>query len=111
MPSRRIARINCARLTHKPGTELEHALLWAMKPIFYSRHPLPPDIIRHAVWFYVRFTLSSHDVENLLAECGRIVSNESIHRRRLKFGPVIARNLRKSLRKVTGSGTGPKSLL
>jgi putative transposase len=30
----------------------------AMKPISYARHRFPPDIIRHAVWLYLRFTLS-----------------------------------------------------
>jgi len=42
----------------------------------------------------LRFTLSYRDVEDLLAERGLIVSNESIRRWVLKFGPVIAKNLR-----------------
>ena len=68
-----------------------------MKPISYARHRFPPDVIRHAVWLYLRFTLMSYrDVEDLLAERGLIVSNEAIRRWVLKFGPVIARNLRKS---------------
>ena len=70
-----------------------------MKPISYARHRFPPDIIRHAVWLYLRFTLSYRDVEDLLAERGLMVSNESIRRWVLKFGPVIAKNLR---------GTRPK---
>ena len=67
-----------------------------MKPISYARHRFPPDVIRHAIWLYLRFTLSYRDVEDLLAERGLIVSNEVIRRGVLKFGPVIARNLRKS---------------
>jgi len=67
-----------------------------MKPISYARHRFPPDVIRHAVWLYLRFTLSYRDVEDLLAERGLIVSNESIRRWVLKFGPVIAKNLRTS---------------
>jgi len=65
-----------------------------MKPISYSRHRFPPDVIRHAVWLYLRFTLSFRDVEDLLAERGLIVSNESIRRWVVKFGPSIAKNLR-----------------
>ena len=65
-----------------------------MQPISYARHRFPPDIIRHAVWLYLRFTLSYRDVEDLLAERGLMVSNESIRRWVLKFGPIIARNLR-----------------
>src|ERR1700757_4301844 len=58
--------------------------LWAMKPISYARHRFPPDVIRHAVWLYLRFTLSYRDVEDLLAERGLIVSNEAIRRWVLK---------------------------
>jgi transposase-like protein len=65
-----------------------------MKPISYARHRFPPDVIRHAVWLYLRFTLSYWDVEDLLAERGLTVSNESIRRWVLKFGPRIAKNLR-----------------
>jgi putative transposase len=65
-----------------------------MKPISYARHRFPPDVIRHAVWLYLRFTLSYRDVEDLLAERGLIVSNEAIRRWVLKFGPAIAKNLR-----------------
>lgn len=36
--------------------------------ISYSRHQFPPVVIRHAVWLYLRFTLSCRDVEELLAE-------------------------------------------
>src|ERR1700758_4447748 len=65
-----------------------------MKPISYARHRFPPDVIRHAVWLYLSFTLSCRDVEDLLAERGLIVSNEAVRRWVLKFGPVIAQNLK-----------------
>ena len=39
-----------------------------MDTISFKRHRFPPDIIRHAVWLYARFTLSYRDVEDLLAE-------------------------------------------
>jgi len=45
-----------------------------MTPISYARHHFPPDVIRHAVWLYLRFTLSYRDVEELLAERGLDVS-------------------------------------
>src|SRR5215207_9524941 len=65
-----------------------------MQPISYARHPFPAEIIRHAVWLYLRFTLSSRDVEELLAERGLDVSYETIRRWVLKFGPQFARRLR-----------------
>ena len=67
-----------------------------MTTIAYARHRFPPDVIRHAVWLYLRFTLSYRDVEELLAERGLDVSYETIRRWVLKFGPQFARNLRAS---------------
>jgi putative transposase len=32
------------------------------------RHRFPPEIIQHAIWLYLRFTLSYRDVEELLVE-------------------------------------------
>jgi hypothetical protein len=37
-----------------------------MAPISYRRHRFPPVVIQHAVWLYLRFTLSYRDVEELL---------------------------------------------
>src|SRR3979490_2969628 len=66
----------------------------AMRPSSYLRHRFPPDIICHAVWLFLRFTLSYRDVEDLLAARGLGVSYETVRRWVLKFGPAIARNLR-----------------
>src|ERR687889_2697395 len=65
-----------------------------MQPISYSRHQFPPVVIQHAVWLYLRFTLSYRDVEDLLAERGLDISYETIRRWVLKFGPAVARRLR-----------------
>jgi transposase-like protein len=67
-----------------------------MIPICFKRHRFPHVIIQHAVWLYARFTLSFRDVEELLAERGIDVSNETVRRWFLKFGRLIARNLRRS---------------
>ena len=66
-----------------------------MQPISYDRHRFPPEVIRHAIWLYVRFTLSYRDVEELLAERGLDVSYETVRRWVRKFGPAFARNLRR----------------
>ena len=50
-------------------------------------------IIRHAVWLYLRFTLSYRDVEELLAERGLDIAYETIRRWVRKFGCSYARNL------------------
>jgi len=64
-----------------------------MALISYSRHQFPPVVIQHAVWLYLRFTLSYRDVEELLAERGLDISYETIRRWVLKFGTVFARGL------------------
>src|SRR5712692_4747938 len=66
-----------------------------MPPISYARHRFPPAVIQHAVWTYLRFTLSYRDVEDLLAERGLDVSYETVRRWVLKFCPLIARKLRR----------------
>lgn len=66
-----------------------------MQPISYARHQFPPEIIRHAVWLYLRFSLSYRDVEELLAERGIQTTYESVRRWVMKFGPAYARNLRR----------------
>jgi hypothetical protein len=55
----------------------------------------PPEIIRQAIWLYLRFTLSLRDVEDLLAERGIAVSYETVRRWANHFGPAIAVELRK----------------
>jgi putative transposase len=73
-----------------------------MKGVSYKRHRFPPDVIRHAVWLYFRFTLSLHDVEELLAQRGIEVSYETIRCWTRKFGQLYAWNLRRSRCKPTG---------
>ncbi len=65
-----------------------------MRNISYARHRFPPNVIQHAVWLYLRFTLSYRDVEDLLAERGLDISYETIRRWVLKFGRLYAKRLR-----------------
>jgi hypothetical protein len=58
-----------------------------MVQLSYRRHRFPAEIIQHAIWLYLRFTLSYRDVEELLAEGGLDVSYETVRRWVLKFGP------------------------
>src|SRR5436190_4816550 len=66
-----------------------------MMELSYRRHRFPPVVIQHAVWLYLRFTLSYRDVEDLLAERRVDVSYETVRSWVLKFGPVITRRLRR----------------
>jgi putative transposase len=66
-----------------------------MRKISYSGYRFPPEVIRQAIWLYLRFTLSLRDVEDLLAERGMKVSYETVRRWVNHFGPIIAAELRK----------------
>src|ERR1700738_2237730 len=66
-----------------------------MEQLSYCRHRFPPAVIQHAIWLYLRFTLSYRDVEDLLVERGLEVSYETVRRWVLKVGPGIARKLRR----------------
>jgi IS30 family transposase len=82
-----------------------------MRPLSYAGYRFPPEIIQHAIWLYLRFTLSFRDVEELLAERGIDVSHETIRRWVAVFGPTIARRLRSmrpsyGQKRITGLTTG-----
>ncbi|MEO1773955.1 MAG: IS6 family transposase [Pseudomonadota bacterium] len=70
--------------------------------ISFKRHRFPPDVIRYAIWLYLRFTLSLRDVEEMLAERGIEVSRETVRYWVIKFGPRIAANLRRRRWPPTG---------
>jgi putative transposase len=64
-----------------------------------------PEIIRLAVMMYVRFPLSLRNVEDLLHERGIDISHETVRFWWNRFGPLMAREIRKrrsqQLRQVT----------
>jgi len=64
-------------------------------PPCYKRRRFPPEIIGHAVWLYFRFALSYRDVEELLAERGVILTDESVRQWCRKFGQQYANALRR----------------
>jgi transposase-like protein len=80
--------------------------------ISFARHQFPPVIIRHAVWLYVRFTLSYRDVEDLLAERGLDISYETVRPWVLKSGPIFAQatNVALASRRDCSDDCGPAVL-
>lgn len=74
-----------------------------MKTTPYRGFRFPKAIIRYTVWLYLRFTLSLRDVEELLAERGIVVTYETVRIWVARFGPLIARCLRR--RRGPSSGT------
>ncbi len=60
-----------------------------------KRQRFPPGIIGHAVWRYCRFALRYRDVEELLAERGVLVTDETVRQWCRTFGQAYANALRR----------------
>jgi putative transposase len=58
-----------------------------MALLSYRCHRFPAEIIQHAIWLYLRFSLSYRDVEELLVERGLDLSYRTVRRWVPKFGP------------------------
>ncbi len=80
-----------------------------MKPLAFKRHRFPAAVIRQAVWLYFRFNLSFRDVEELMAARGIDVSYETIRCWTIKFGPQIARRLKKLRPPLLHAGISTRS--
>jgi putative transposase len=61
----------------------------------YKGHRFPVEIISHCVWLYHRFPLSLRDVEQMMAQRGVSVSDDTIHQWCRKFGQTYATGLRR----------------
>ena len=99
MNNRRSTSWVAAPALFKVGLSVWRAGPWAKSPSDETeplkRHRFPAAVIRHAVWFYFRFSLSFRDGEELTAACGMDVSYETIRCWTIKFAPLIARRLKK----------------
>lgn len=74
-----------------------------MRPVSDKRHRFPPEVTHYVVWRYFRYTFSLHDVEDLLAKRGIVVSSETVRCWTRKFGRQFARNLRFTRRQPTAT--------
>ena len=61
----------------------------------YTGYRYPAEVVSHAVWLYHRFTLSFHDVDELLPERSILVGYETVRQRCLKYGSQYAFELRR----------------
>ena len=71
--------------------------------IFKGAH-FPKEVILFAVFFYVRYTVSYRDLEEIMAERGVVVDHATLNRWVAKYSSLIAINAR--LRKSPLSDLG-----
>ena len=70
----------------------------------------PPDVIVLAVRWYLRFTLSYRDVEELLAERGVEVDHVTIYRWVQRFTPLLAEATRPCRHAVGDAGRSTRRM-
>jgi len=63
----------------------------------YAGYRFPAEIISPAVWLYFRFPLSLHNVDEILAARGILVSHETVRQWARKFGQAFANQIRRRL--------------
>lgn len=63
--------------------------------ISFKGAQFPKEVILFAVIFYVRYTVSYRDLEEILAERGVLVDHATLNRQVAKFSPLIAANARR----------------
>src|SRR5215475_5876800 len=75
--------------------------------IFRGRH-FEPEIISTCVRWYLRFSLSLRNVEEMMAERGLMVDHTTVWRWCQKYGPMIYHRLRGKLKYKTTTWTWTK---
>ena len=58
--------------------------------ISFKGNQFPKHIILHAVYFYLRYSVSLRELEEVLAERGVIVDHATLSRWGVKFSPLVA---------------------
>ena len=62
--------------------------------ISFKGTQFPKDVILFAVFFYVRYTVSYRNLEEIMAERGVRVDHATLNRWTAKYSPLIAANAR-----------------
>jgi len=63
--------------------------------ISFKGAQFPKDVIHFAVFFYVRYTVSYRDLEEIMAERGVAVDHATLNRWVTKYSSLIANNARR----------------
>ena len=75
----------------------------AIRPAIFKWRQTEPELILYAVRWYLRYSLSFRDVEELLSERGLEVDHTTIWRWVQRYGPELEERLRRHLKPTNKS--------
>ena len=84
---------------------LKRIVQHAMRPTIFKWRQTAPELILCAVRWYLRYSLSLRDVEELFAERGLAADHTTIWRWMQRYGPELEQRLRRQLKadqQITG---------
>ena len=70
----------------------------------------PRPVILYAVYFYVRYGVSSHDLEEIMAERGVTVDHATLNRWVVKYAPLVAQKAQKGRSRQRNLGAWMKPM-
>jgi len=71
--------------------------------ISFKGAQFPRDVILHAMYFYLRYSVSYRDLEEILAERGVVVDHATLNRWVIKYSHLVALNAHAAKRKTNRS--------
>jgi len=85
------------------GWQPEKSVRKATRPAIFKWRQTAPELIVCAVRWYLRYSLSLRDVEELLDECGLKADHTTVWRWVQRYGPELEQRLRRHLKPTNKS--------
>ena len=93
-----VFRLDGFRLSRMIGNSSSDRFMISFKGKHY-----PKDVILFAVFFYVRYAVSYHDLEEIMKERGVDADHATLHRWVIEYGPLLAEEAQKRKRQAASS--------
>ena len=102
VPSQSLASIFPFRRLLLTGAVDEASMSDRLMISFKGKH-YPKDVILFAVFFYIRYAVSYHDLEEIMEERGVDVDHATLNRWVIEYGPLVAEEAQKRKQQTASS--------
>jgi transposase, IS6 family len=92
------------------GWQVETIVKHATRPRMFKWRQTAPELILCAVRWYLRYSLSLRDVEELLAEPGLSADHTTIWRSVQRYGAELVQRLRRHLKPTNNPGVSMRRI-